>query len=246
MASIVRTRPWVSTYNGRTGQTAPGRGVREVRRIVLIVNEIFHSIQGESTHAGRPCVFVRLTGCDLRCTWCDTAYAFHDGQKMSVDDVVTALESYPSRLAELTGGEPLLQDDVYPLIDRLLGAGWDVLVETGGHLSLDRVPAAVTKIVDVKCPGSGEAARHDWNNVRWLTARDEVKFVVRDREDYDFARDAIGTHRLGARCGAVLLSPVHGTLAPERLAAWALEDGLDARVQLQVHKYIWGADARGV
>ena len=231
---------------GERARPAPGAVSGEVRQTVLIVNEIFHSIQGESTHAGRPCVFVRLTGCDLRCTWCDTAYAFDEGRRMSIDEVAAAVESYPCRLVELTGGEPLLQDDVYPLIDRLMGAGWDVLVETGGHLPLDRLATAVTKIVDVKCPGSGEAARHDWNNLQGLTARDEVKFVVRDRADYDFARDAIGAHRLGARCGAVLLSPAHGTLAPEMLAAWALEDGLDARVQLQVHKYIWGADARGV
>ena len=213
---------------------------------MLTVNEIFHSIQGESTHAGRPCVFVRLTGCDLRCTWCDTAYAFHEGRKMSVGDVVSAIEPYPTRLVELTGGAPLLQDDVYALIDRLLGTGGEVLGETGGHVPLDRVSSAVVKVMDVKCPGSGEAEQHDWNNLQWLTERDQVKFVVRDRADYEFARDAIVARKLVDRCAAVLMSPVHGVLAPEVISRWVLADGLEVRVQLQVHKYIWGADARGV
>ncbi|HCH36662.1 MAG TPA: 7-carboxy-7-deazaguanine synthase [Acidobacteria bacterium] len=213
---------------------------------MLTVNEIFHSIQGESTHAGRPCVFVRLTGCDLRCTWCDTSYAFFEGRKMSVNEVASAIELYPCRLVELTGGEPLLQDDVYALIDCLLRTGWEVLVETGGHVPLDRVPSAVVKIMDVKCPGSGEAEQHDWNNLQWLTEYDQVKFVLRDRIDYEFARDAVVERDLETRCATVLMSPVHGVLAPETLAQWVLADGLPVRVQLQVHKYIWGADTRGV
>ena len=213
---------------------------------MLTVNEIFHSIQGESTHAGRPCVFVRLTGCDLRCVWCDTAYAFDEGRTMTVDDVVAAIEPYPCRLVEITGGEPLLQADVHPLMDRLLADGWEVLIETGGHRPIDRVPARVVKIVDVKCPASGEAGRQHWDNLRALTPRDQVKFVVQDRTDYDYARDVIQRHALVDRCAAVLLSPVHGVLAPQELARWVLEDGLRARVQLQAHKYIWGADERGV
>src|SRR4029450_3001410 len=150
---------------------------------VLTVNEIFHSIQGESTHEGRPCVFVRLTACDLRCSWCDTPYAFYEGRKMSLDDVMAAVDAYGCSLVELTGGQPLLQKDVYPLMERLLASGKTVLVETGGHLSVANVPPAVHKIVDVKCPGSGEAHRMDWSNLDRLSPTDEVKFVVRDRTD---------------------------------------------------------------
>jgi len=212
----------------------------------LTINEIFHSIQGESTHAGRPCVFVRLTACDLRCTWCDTPYAFHEGRRMSVDEVMAAVEAYACPLVEITGGEPLLQEDVYPLMDRLLAAGRTVLLETGGHRSTARVPPAVVRVLDVKCPGSGEAARMDWRNLDALAPHDEVKFVIRDRDDYLFARDVIRRHALVGRCAAVLLSPVHGVLAPRELSAWVLEDALPVRVQLQVHKYIWGADVRGV
>ena len=165
---------------------------------------------------------------------------------MSVNEVMSAIELYPCRLVELTGGEPLLQDDVYALIDRLLRKGWKVLVETGGHVPLDRLPSAVVKIMDVKCPGSGEAEQHDWNNLQWLTEHDQVKFVLRDRMDYEFARDTVVERDLAARCATVLMSPVHGVLVPETLAKWVLADGLRVRVQLQVHKYIWSADARGV
>lgn len=213
---------------------------------MLTINEIFHSIQGESTHAGRPCVFVRLTACDLRCSWCDTPYAFHEGHKMSVDDVLAQVQAYGCEVVEVTGGEPLLQADVYPLMQRLLDAGHTVMLETGGHRSIARVPAGVIRIVDVKCPGSGEAEKNDWSNIELLTDRDEVKFVIRDRADYEFARDVLRRHGLDARCAAVLFSPVHGALAPKDLAGWILQDRLPTRLQLQVHKYIWGADARGV
>jgi 7-carboxy-7-deazaguanine synthase len=213
---------------------------------VLTINEIFHSIQGESTHAGRPCVFVRLTACDLRCSWCDTPYAFDEGHKMSVDEVLAQVQAYGCEVVEVTGGEPLLQADVYPLMQRLLDAGHTVMLETGGHRSIAHVPAGVIRIVDVKCPGSGEAERNDWSNIELLTDRDEVKFVIRDRADYEFARDVLRRHGLDARCAAVLFSPVHGALAAKDLAAWILRDRLPARLQLQVHKYIWGADARGV
>jgi 7-carboxy-7-deazaguanine synthase len=213
---------------------------------VLTVNEIFHSIQGESTHAGRPCVFVRLTACDLRCSWCDTPYAFYEGRKMSLDDVMAAVDAYGCSLVELTGGEPLLQKDVYPLMERLLASGKTVLVETGGHLSVADVPPAVHKIVDVKCPGSGEAHRMDWSNLERLSATDEVKFVVRDRTDYEYARDVVSRHALDRKVGAVLFSPVHGVLDPRTLSEWVLADRLPVRVQLQVHKYIWDAQTRGV
>ena len=213
---------------------------------MLTINEIFHSIQGESTHAGRPCVFVRLTACDLRCSWCDTAYAFHDGEKMSVDDVVARVRGYGCDVVEITGGEPLLQPDVYPLMERLLDEGQTVMLETGGHRSIARVPASVIRIVDVKCPGSGESDSVDWSNLDVLTPTDEVKFVIKDRIDYEFARDVVARYDLTTRCAAVLLSPVHGVLAPRDLAEWMLADRLPARLQLQVHKFIWSPDTRGV
>ena len=213
---------------------------------MLTVNEIFHSIQGESTHAGQLCVFVRLTACDLRCTWCDTPYAFHEGRKMSVDEVVAAVESFGSPLVEITGGEPLLKDDVYPLMDRLLAAGRTVMLETGGHRPTTRVPASVLKIVDVKCPASGESSRNDWSNLERLERHDEVKFVVQDRGDYEFARDVIARYDLPSRVAAVLLSPVHGVLDPKSLSEWMLSDRLPARLQLQLHKYIWSPTTRGV
>jgi 7-carboxy-7-deazaguanine synthase len=213
---------------------------------MLTVNEIFHSIQGESSYAGRPCVFVRLTACDLRCVWCDTPYAFHEGRKMPVDEVVAEVLRYGCPLVEMTGGEPLLQRDLYPLMDRLHDAGLQVLIETGGHRSLEHVPAWATVIMDVKCPGSGEAAKHDAGNFARLRPHDEVKFVVKDRADYEYARDVIAREGLTTRVAGVLLSPVHGVLDPRTLAEWVLADRLPVRLQLQAHKYIWGADARGV
>lgn len=213
---------------------------------MLTINEIFHSIQGESTYAGRPCVFVRLTACDLRCRWCDTAYAFHEGRKMSVDDVVADVEARGCPTVEITGGEPLLQADVYPLMQRLLDAGKTVLIETGGHRSVAKVPAGVIRIVDVKCPGSGEAEKNDWSNLQHLTRHDEVKFVIADRRDYEYARDIIQREDLPSRVNAVLLSPVHGELDARVLSEWVIADRLNVRVQLQVHKYIWSPETRGV
>jgi 7-carboxy-7-deazaguanine synthase len=213
---------------------------------VLTINEIVHSIQGESTHSGRPCVFVRLSACDLRCAWCDTPYAFSEGTKRNVEEVARQVRQYGCGLVEITGGEPLLQRDVYPLMDRLLESGLTVMVETGGHLSIAEVPPRVIRIVDVKCPGSGESARNHWENLSLLAPHDEVKFVIRDRADYEFARDVVATHALAGRTAAVLFSPVHGVLAPKDLAGWILEDRLEVRLQLQAHKYIWGADVRGV
>jgi 7-carboxy-7-deazaguanine synthase len=213
---------------------------------LLTVNEIFHSIQGESSHAGRPCVFVRLTACDLRCSWCDTPYAFYEGRKMSVDEVVAAVDDAGCELVEITGGEPLLQEDVYPLMDRLLASGRTVMLETGGHRPIARVPKAVVKIVDVKCPGSGEASKNDWDNLNRLANHDEVKFVIKDREDYEFAKDVIVRYHLPARAAAILMSPVHGVLDPKTLSEWILIDRLPVRFQLQLHKYIWPPTARGV
>ena len=213
---------------------------------MLTVNEIFYSIQGESTRVGRPCVFVRLTACDLRCSWCDTSYAFHEGARRSLDEVVADVERYDCPLVEITGGEPLLQEDVYPLMERLLAGGRTVMLETGGHRPIARVPRAVVKIVDVKCPSSGEAHRNDWENLGALAPHDEVKFVVSDRPDYDFARGVIERYGLAGRAAAVLLSPVHGVLEPRLLSEWMLADGLAARLQLQLHKFIWPPGTRGV
>ena len=217
-----------------------------VRRAMLTVNEIFHSIQGESTHTGRPCVFVRLTACDLRCSWCDTPYAFTEGRKMSVDEVVDRVREYGCDVVEITGGEPLLQKEVYPLMERLLDDGRTVMIETGGHLSADAVPAGVVRVIDVKCPGSGESGKVHWPNLEKLRSSDELKFVIKDREDYEFARDVVSRHELLTRCAAVLFSPVHGVLEAKQLAEWILADRLPVRLQLQAHKYIWSPDTRGV
>jgi 7-carboxy-7-deazaguanine synthase len=213
---------------------------------MLTVNEIFYSVQGESTRAGALCVFVRLTACDLRCSWCDTPYAFHEGAKRSIDDVVAEVEGYGCPLVEITGGEPLLQDDVYPLMDRFLARGRTVMLETGGHRSIARVPRPVVKIVDVKCPASGEAARNCWENMDALAPHDEVKFVIQDRLDYEFALDVMRRHAVASRCAAVLLAPVHGVLDPQRLSEWMLADRVPARLQLQLHKIIWTPETRGV
>lgn len=213
---------------------------------MLTINEIFHSIQGESTHAGRPCVFVRLTACDLRCSWCDTPYAFYEGHKVEVDEIVEQVRSYGCGTVEITGGEPLLQPDVYPLMVRLLAEDYQVMLETGGHRSIEQVPDGVIRIVDVKCPGSGESDRNYWPNLEMLRPHDEVKFVLRDRADYEFARQVAQRYELAGRCAAVLFSPVHGVLDPRPLAEWILADRLPVRLQLQAHKYIWGPDVRGV
>jgi 7-carboxy-7-deazaguanine synthase len=213
---------------------------------MLTVNEIFYSIQGESTRAGLPCVFVRLTACDLRCSWCDTSYAFHEGHKRSVADIVAAVEQYACPLVEITGGEPLLQEGVYDLMEALMQCGRTVLLETGGHRPIDRVPAGVVKIVDVKCPGSGEAGKNHWDNLARLAPHDEVKFVVQDRADYEFARDVIARYALPSRAADVLMSPVHGVLDARSLSEWVLADHLPVRVQLQLHKYIWSPTTRGV
>jgi 7-carboxy-7-deazaguanine synthase len=213
---------------------------------VLTINEIFYSSQGESTYAGKPCVFVRLAGCDLRCSWCDTTYAFNEGQKMSIEAVLQQVERYGSPLVEVTGGEPLLQEDVYPLMERLLEDGRTVLLETGGQVDVSRVPGAVIKVMDVKCPGSGESDKMEWANIDRLGSRDQVKFVIQDRADYEFARDIVAQHALDRRCAAVLFSPVHGVLDPRDLSAWILMDHLPVRLQLQLHKHIWGAHVRGV
>jgi 7-carboxy-7-deazaguanine synthase len=213
---------------------------------LVTVNEIFYSVQGESTYAGRPCVFVRLTACDLRCSWCDTPYAFHEGRKRSVEEVLAEVDRFDCQLVEVTGGEPLLQEAVYLLLERLLDRGKEVLLETGGHRSIERVPPAVVTILDVKCPGSGESHRVDWSNLDRLRPHDEVKFVIKDRADYEFAQDVTRRYDLVARAAAVHFSPVHGVMDLRQLSEWVLKDRLGVRVQVQLHKYIWDPATRGV
>lgn len=212
---------------------------------MLKINEIFRSIQGESSHAGLPCVFVRLTGCNLRCRYCDTEYAFYDGKQMTVEQTIEGIDRYGTRLVEITGGEPLLQEEVYSLMNGLLGKGYRVLLETGGSLSIKNVPKAVIKIMDLKCPGSGEESKNDYDNINHLVAADEVKFVLLDRKDYEWSRDILRRHSLDQKCH-VLFSPVYDKLNLKDLAGWILEDGLAVRLQTQLHKIIWGKDTIGV
>lgn len=206
---------------------------------MLRITEVFLSIQGESTQAGRPCVFVRLTGCDLRCVWCDTEYAFEGGAQVTIDEVLDRVVSFGCPLVEVTGGEPLLQRDCIPLMKALLARGHEVMLETGGHRSVEEVPIEVRRILDVKCPGSGESHRNHLENLDRLTPRDEVKFVLVDRADYEWARAFVRDRRLHERC-PVLFSPVWQRLDPKDLAEWILADRLAVRLQLQVHKVLWG------
>ena len=211
------------------------------------VAEIFFSIQGESSFAGEPCVFVRLTGCNLRCSWCDTEYAFYDGQPMELDEVLRRVNAYPARLVEITGGEPMLQErEVLSLMARLLEQGYRVLLETSGERFLGRVLPGVVKVMDVKCPGSGEAENFCFENLQVLTPNDEVKFVLADRPDYEFACQFLQRHALRDKVRAVIFSPVFGQLEPRQLAEWILADGLDVRLGLQLHKFIWDPAMRGV
>jgi 7-carboxy-7-deazaguanine synthase len=231
----------------------------------MVITEIFKSIQGEGTRAGLPCIFVRLTGCNLRCTWCDTAYAFHGGKKMTVDEVLARVHELARcggggrsaeaavPLVELTGGEPLLQEEIYPLAEKLLAAGYTVMIETSGERFIGPLPKEVIKIVDVKCPDSGEPNTFDMNNLAELTKNDEVKFALATRRDYEFARDFTLQHRLAGRVREVLFSPVFEDpegkwpgLEPRLLAEWILADGLPVRLGLQLHKFIWDPAMKGV
>jgi 7-carboxy-7-deazaguanine synthase len=213
---------------------------------VLLVNETFLSVQGESTHAGRPCFFIRLAGCHLRCSYCDTEYAFHEGREQTVDEAVAKAREAGVKLVEITGGEPLLQKPVYTLMGRLLAEGFEVMLETSGSIDASRVPVAVRRIFDVKTPGSGEADANRWENFanEALHEGDEIKFVIGSREDYEWAREAVRT-RLARVTLPILFSPVWDAVKPADLAAWILEDKLPVRFQLQMHKVVWG-DKRGV
>lgn len=212
---------------------------------MLRVNEIFHSIQGESTLAGRPCVFVRLTGCNLRCVWCDTAYAFHEGTPLTVQEVVDRVSGFGCSLVEVTGGEPLLQPEAIDLMHALLSRGHEVLLETGGSLPIETVPEGVRRIVDVKCPASGESDRNRWENLDALRPGDELKFVIADRADYEWAKGTLRARALHEKA-TVLFSAVHDRLAGGELARWVLDDGLPVRMQVQMHKTLWPQAVRGV
>lgn len=212
----------------------------------LVVHEIYASIQGESSFAGVPCTFVRLTGCNLRCTWCDTEHAFHGGQRMTRAEALEATLSRKTRVVEITGGEPLLQPAVLPFMKELCDAGKTVLIETSGERDISEVDPRVHRIMDLKAPGSGESARNRWENIEHLTKKDEVKFVLADRTDYEWAREAIKQHKLADRVSNVLLSVVHGALDPKSVVEWMLADDVPARFQLQMHKVIWAPETKGV
>jgi len=212
----------------------------------LTINEIYHSVQGESTWAGRPCVFVRLTFCDLRCTYCDTEYAFYEGKKQTLQQIVDAVQTFRCSLVEVTGGEPLLQKNVLPLMSMLCDSGYTVLIETSGAHDISKVDSRVHRIMDLKTPGSGEADKNLWPNIDHLTSRDEVKFVMGSREDYEWSREKVERYDLLARCHAVLFSPIFGRIDPREIVDWILADRLDVRFQLQMHKFIWSPTQRGV
>lgn len=209
------------------------------------ITEIFYSIQGESTFSGLACVFIRTTGCNLRCVWCDTEYSFYGGVEMTLDEIVTKVESYNCKLVELTGGEPMLQKEIHELSARLLAQGYTVLLETGGSLDLSQLDARVIKIVDLKCPGSGEQDKNFWPNLKVLQPHDQIKFVIKDRRDYEWSLEVLREHRLAGRF-EILFSPVFGEMDYRMLAEWMLADHVDARFQAQLHKYIWPPNMRGV
>lgn len=211
----------------------------------LLINEIFFSIQGESSFAGQPCAFIRLTGCNLRCKWCDTEYAFYEGTRMSLDEIFQQVSNFPTRLVEVTGGEPLAQAEVHLLLERLLDSGKTVLVETGGHMDIQPVDDRAILIYDIKCPDSGMADQNRWENLTHLKKIDEIKLVIASRQDYEWARKTVVDRKLTPR-HRVIFSPVWGILDPASLADWILEDGLPVQMQIQLHKLLWGPDARSV
>ena len=214
--------------------------------MALIVNEIFYSIQGESLCAGLPCVFIRLTGCNLRCAFCDTRYAYEEGVRMEIDEILKRTASFPCSLVEITGGEPLLQKDTPRLVSELFKSGYDVMMETNGSFDIGRVDARCMKIVDMKCPGSNESEKNDLENLNRLGPRDQVKFVIDSRKDYEYAKQIEPLIPREIPRGNILFSPVAGVLSPETLTKWILADGLGVRLHLQLHKIIWPGEQRGV
>ena len=212
---------------------------------MIKINEIYLSVQGESTHTGLPCVFIRLTGCNLRCSWCDTAYAFHEGKNMSIDEILQKVANFGIHLVEITGGEPLMQDNVYTLMRRLIESGYKVMLETGGSISLERVPKDVIKIMDLKCPSSGEQEKNNLDNLKLLVPHDEVKFVILDKKDYEWSRDIIKRYKIN-ETAHILISPVFDKLELKEIVKWILKDRLPVRLQTQLHKIIWDKNTIGV
>jgi len=205
---------------------------------MLTINEIFYSIQGESSHAGEPCVFIRLTGCHLRCTYCDTEYAFYEGKKMNIQEILKEIQKFKCKTVEITGGEPLLQDDVYSLMDTLIEQGYKVLLETSGAISLQRVNKKVIKIMDLKTPSSQMTSHNLWENLSYLNTQDEIKFVIGERRDYDWAKSVITQYGLEKRCHRLLMSPTHALLSPAQLGQWIMSDNIPVKLQIQLHKYL--------
>jgi 7-carboxy-7-deazaguanine synthase len=214
--------------------------------LTLTINEIYRSIQGESTWAGLPCVFVRLTFCDLRCSYCDTAYAFYEGAKMMLTEIIERVQAFDCPLVEITGGEPLIQRNVLPLMKQLCDGGKTVLIETSGAHDISKIDPRVHRIMDLKTPGSGESERNRYENIAYLTKGDEVKFVIGSREDYLWSKQKITEFDLTDRCGTVLFSPIFGRIDPREIVEWMLEDNLRVRFQLQMHKFIWSPETKGV
>jgi 7-carboxy-7-deazaguanine synthase len=212
---------------------------------MLKINEIYHSIQGEGSSAGLPCVFVRLTYCNLRCTYCDTEYAFYDGEEKSIDEIISEVKKYNCNLVEVTGGEPLFQEECYNLLKRLCDEGFDVLLETAGNMPIESVDDRVKIIMDLKCPSSGMEKKNLYDNIDHIKPTDEIKFVIGSREDYDWTKDIMNNYNLNTKC-QILFSVVFGELEPITLVNWILEDKLDVRFQLQMHKYIWHPETKGV
>ncbi len=212
----------------------------------LLVNEIFYSIQGESIYSGQPCIFVRLTGCNLRCTYCDTRYAYEEGQKMEIDRIIRRVLGFKCRLIEITGGEPLIQSETPLLVSRLLENGYIVMMETNGSLDISRIDPRCIKVLDVKCPSSNESKKNDVTNLQKLHSQDQIKFVIGNREDYTFAKNVISSHCADFPGNRILFSPVYGKMPPAELAEWILKDHLNVRLHLQIHKYIWPDKDKGV
>ena len=213
--------------------------------MALKINEIYYSVQGESTHAGRPCIFIRLTYCNLRCSYCDTEYAFYDGKDMEITDIMSEIKRWDCNLVEVTGGEPLFQDECIDLLNELVNSNYEVMLETGGSLSISDVPKKVVKIVDFKCPSSGMVKKNLWSIVDDLQAHDEVKFVIGNREDFDWAKDRITEYSMDKIC-TLLFSPTFGEIDPQQIVEWILAENLPVRMQLQMHKMIWSPEEKGV
>ena len=211
---------------------------------MLKINEIFYSIQGESSFNGMPCVFIRLTYCNLRCSYCDTEYSFYEGKDMSIDEIIHEIQKYDCKLVEVTGGEPLMQKESIELMQTLINNKYQVMLETGGSLPINKVPKKVIKIVDFKCPTSNMAKKNDWSIIKDLNSNDEIKFVIGNREDYDWSKEKINEYNLNDK--KILFSPVHDVLDSQKLSKWILKDHLKVRLQIQLHKYIWSPETKGV